>query len=455
MVAKWRAVVKKLSPGLRKILGNLGWLFAERLLTMIVAFGVGVYVIKYLGPENFGKLSYSTSFVALFGAISGLGLNGIVVRNLVQEEKANPEILGTAFLLKLMASFATIILIGWANWWFNSQADTRFMVFVIAFGLLFSAFDVIEFWFQSQVLSGIIAIARSVQLILNSLVKVLLVAFQLPLMAFVWLLLTDQFIKMLGMLWVYYQQNQHLMQWRFNWSKGIEMLTDSWPLMLTAVTITIYMKIDQLMLGNMASIKAIGNYSVAVVFSEIWYFIPMAVCSSVFPAIVRAKQRSKSECYARLQQLYDTMAWLAILIAVPMTIFSVPLIVNLLGQEYAEAGKILAWHIWAGPFVFLGVGRSYWLVAENMNRFHFLSTALGAVVNIGLNFLLIPPYSGVGAAIATAISQALACYFSMLLYPATFEMGLMLTKALFIPFRYQQNLIYMRQLKKVIYSTAK
>jgi len=368
MGAKWKAVVEKLSPGLRKILGSVGWLFAERLLTMIVAFGVGVYMIRYLGAENFGKLSYSSSFVALFGTLSGLGLKGIVVRNLVQEEKATPEILGTAFLFKLMASFATIILIGGANWWFNSQSDTRFMVLVIAFGLLFSAFDIIEFWFQSQVLSGIIAIVASVQLILSSLVKVLFIAFHLPLMAFVWLLLADQFIKMLGILWVYYQQNQCLLQWRFNWSKGIEMLTDSWLLMLAGVMVTIYMKIDQVMLGNMASIEAVGNYSVAVRFSEIWYFIPMAVCSSVFPAILRAKQRSKSEYYARLQQLYDIMAWVAILIAVPMTIFSVPLIVQLLGQEYTEAGRILAWHILASPFVFLGVARSQWLMAENMNR---------------------------------------------------------------------------------------
>jgi O-antigen/teichoic acid export membrane protein len=450
MRAKWKAVVEKLSPGLRKILGNVGWLFAERLLTMIVAFGVGVYVIRYLGAEKFGSLSYSSSFVALFGTISGLGLNGIVVRNLVQEEKATPEILGTAFLFKLMASFATIILIGWANLWFNSQSDTHFMVLVIAFGLFFSAFDVIEFWFQSQVLSGIIAIVRSVQLILSSLVKLLFIAFHLPLMAFVWLLLADQFAKMLGMLWVYYQQNQYFLQWRFNWSKGIEMLTDSWPLILAGVMVTIYMKIDQVMLGNMASKEAVGNYAAAVRFSEIWYFIPTAVCSSVFPAILRAKQRNRDEYYARLQQLYDIIAWIAILIAVPMSIFSVPLMVKLLGQEYTEAGRILAWHIWAGPFVFLGVARSQWLMAENMTQFSFLTTSLGALVNVWLNFLLIPPYGGVGAAIATAISQALASYVSMLFYPATFDMGLMLTKALFIPFRCQQNLIYIRQLKNFL-----
>jgi O-antigen/teichoic acid export membrane protein len=203
MVAKWRAVVENLSPGLRKILGNVGWLFAERLLTMILAFLVGIWVIRYLGSENFGKLSYTTSFVALFSAIAQLGLNAIVIRNIVQEEKAAPEILGTAFVLKLIASLLTIIIIGMAIWTFDTDPNVRWMTLIIAFSLMFSAFDAIEFWFQSQVLSGVLAILRSVQLIMSSLIKLSFIAFKLPLMAFVWLILAEQVVKVLGMIWVY------------------------------------------------------------------------------------------------------------------------------------------------------------------------------------------------------------------------------------------------------------
>ncbi|MBD2623344.1 flippase [Microcystis flos-aquae FACHB-1344] len=450
MVAKWRAVVEKLSPGLRKILGNVGWLFAERLLTMILAFFVGIWVIRYLGSENFGKLSYTTSFVALFSAIAQLGLNAIVIRNIVQEEKAAPEILGTAFVLKLIASLLTIIIIGMAIWTFETDPDVRWMTLIISFSLMFSAFDAIEFWFQSQVLSGVLAILRSVQLIMSSLIKLSFIAFKLPLMAFVWLILAEQVVRVLGMLWVYPKYHQSIWQWRVNWSKGLEMLRDSWPLILSGVMITIYMKIDQVMLGNMANAQAVGNYAAAVRFSEIWYFIPMAVCSSVFPAILRAKQRSGEEYYARLQQLYDLMAWMALSIAIPMTFASVPLLTTLLGKEFAEAGTILAWHIWAGPFVFLGVARSNWLMAENFTRFSFLTTSLGAIVNVWLNFLLIPPYSGVGAAIATMLSQAVACYISCLLYPPMFKHSLMLTKALFIPFRFEQNLNYFNKIKQIL-----
>jgi len=443
MFDKLTGITQKLSPGLRKILGNVGWLFVERILTMILAFFVGIWVIRYLGSENFGKLSYTTSFVALFSAIAQLGLNAIVIRNIVQEEKAAPEILGTAFVLKLIASLLTIIITGIAIWTFDADPNVRWMTLIISFSLMFSAFDAIEFWFQSQVLSGVLAILRSVQLILSSLIKLSLIAFKLPLIAFVWLILAEQVVKVLGMLWVYLKYHQSIWQWRVNWSKGLEMLRDSWPLILSGVMITIYIKIDQIMLGNMANAQAVGNYAAAVRFSEIWYFIPMAVCSSVFPAILRAKQRSREEYYARLQQLYDLMAWMALAIAVPMTLASVPLLTNLLGKEYTEAGQILAWHIWASPFVFLGVAQSQWLMAENFTRLSFAKTSLGAITNILLNLVLIPAYQGVGAAIATMISYAISSHVSCIFYPPLFPNGWMLTKALFIPFRIRQNLLYL------------
>jgi O-antigen/teichoic acid export membrane protein len=228
------------------------------------------------------------------------------------------------------------------------------------------------------------------------------------------------------------------------------MLQDSWPLILSGVMVTIYMKIDQVMLGNMANAQAVGNYAAAVRFSEIWYFIPMAVCSSVFPAIIRAKQRSREEYYARLQQLYDLMAWIALAIAIPMTFASVPLLTTLLGKEFAEAGQILAWHIWASPFVFLGVAQSQWLMAENFTHLSFAKTSLGAITNILLNLVLIPPYEGVGAAIATMISYGVSSHVSCIFYPPLFGNGWMLTKALFIPFRIRQNLFYLSKINMAL-----
>jgi O-antigen/teichoic acid export membrane protein len=214
------------------------------------------------------------------------------------------------------------------------------------------------------------------------------------------------------------------------------------------------MKIDQVMLGNMTNSQEVGNYAAAVRFSEVFYFIPIIVCSSVFPAIIRAKQADPIVYNNRLQQLYDMMGWFSLMIALPMTVIGIPLLQFLLGSEYSESGRILTWHIWASPFVFLGVARSQWLTAENYTRFSFLTTSLGTIVNIGLNFWLIPIYGGQGAAIATVISYAVSSHLSCCLYPPMYSTGWMLTKALFIPFRLRQNMSYLNFLKMVINKSA-
>ncbi|MBF2021059.1 MAG: flippase [Hydrococcus sp. C42_A2020_068] len=450
MFKKLAQVNQKLSPELRKVIGNIGWLSVEKIFTIVMSLFVGIYTIRYLGTESFGKLSYGVSFVSLFEAIAKLGLDGIVIRNLVQKEESTQEILGTAFVLKLIGSLVTIVLVGCAAFTFNHDSQLRWIILIIAVGLLFSSFDAIDYWFQSKVKSGAIAITRSFQLILSSLARILFIVLGLPLIAFVWLILADVILKAIGMIWIYTKSDRSILRWKFNGSKAIEMLKDSWPLIFSGLTIALYMKIDQVMLGNMTSNEEVGNYAAAVRLSEVWYFIPMVICSSVFPAILRAKIRSKHEYYSKLQQLYDLMAWISLLVAIPMTFGSEILMTALLGEPYKRAGEILALHIWAGLFVFLGVAVSQWWMAENLTKFSAISTSLGAGTNIVLNFLLIPSYGGVGAAIATIISYAIASHVLCLICPFTFKTGWMLTKALFVPLRISKNLTYLSQLKKYI-----
>jgi PST family polysaccharide transporter len=188
------------------------------------------------------------------------------------------------------------------------------------------------------------------------------------------------------------------------------LLKDSWPLLLSGIAITVYMKIDQIMLGQMIGDEAVGIYSAAVRISEVWYFISVAIVASVFPTIIEAKKRSDVLYYALLQKLYDLMAVVSVLVALAMTLSSGSLITMLFGTKFSAAGAVLAIHIWAGVFVFLGVASGNWFIAENLQKLAFQRTVYGAVANILLNLLLIPKFGVNGAAVALVISQAIACW---------------------------------------------
>jgi O-antigen/teichoic acid export membrane protein len=179
------------------------------------------------------------------------------------------------------------------------------------------------------------------------------------------------------------------------------------------------MKIDQVMLKGMLGDSAVGQYGAGVRLSEAWYFIPMVVCSSALPAIVRSKDVSASNLSEKICKLYSHLILVAVLISILVSLLSRFVVNVLYGPAYGEAASVLSVHIWASVFVFLGVASSQWLLVENLQRVLFFNTALGAVLNIGLNFVLIPRFGSIGAAWATLIAQAFVGYFSMLIWAET------------------------------------
>ncbi len=396
---------------LQNIISNTGWLFADRILRMIVGMFVGVWLARYLGPEQFGLYSYALAFVALFGAFATLGLDGIVVRDIVRDPSCKDETLGTAFVLKLIGGTLTLLLtIGAISLLRSHDSLTRWLVGITAAGIIFQAFDTIDFWFQSQVQSKYAVYAKNIAFFLITLLKIALILFNAQLIAFAWAGLTEIVIASVGLLMVYRIKGHHIKAWRNSLTRAKSLLKDSWPLILASFSVVIYMKIDQVMLGELVGNETVGIYAAATKISEVWYFIPTAIISSVLPSIIKARSIDKGLYYLRLQRLFSLMTAIAVAIAIPMTFLSKTVVLLLFGKSFETAGPILTIHIWATLFVFWGVAQSPWDLAENLTRLSLMRTVIGAVINVVLNFILIPPYSAVGAAIATVISYAFSAY---------------------------------------------
>jgi len=418
----------QLSSGFKKYFVNTGWLFFERIIGMAVTFFVGVYVARYLGPANFGLLSYAGSFVGLFAGIATLGLDGIVVRELVKDEKKRDELLGTTFVLKIIGAVLVIGMLAIAIRFTNNDNFTNLLIFIIAIGTIFQSFNVIKFYFQSKVLSKYTVYAQVFSTILCAIIKLLLIYFNMGLIYFATVTLLQSIILASGFIVMYIKQKSSLFNWSVNFGLAKNLLKDSWPLMLSGIAISIYMKIDQVMIKNMLNTEAVGNYAVAVRISEVWYFIPMAITGSLFPAIVNAKKISEKLYYERLQKLYDLMTWLAIGIALPITFLANDIINLLFGIQYQEAAGVLRIYVWAGVFVFLGVASSQYLLAENYTRISFLKSLTGAIVNVILNIILIPKFKINGAAIATVISYFVSV-FLIVLIPKTNKNSILMLKS--------------------------
>ena len=353
--------------GFIKYFQNTSWLFAEKILRLTVGLFIGVWVVRYLGPEQFGVFSYVISFVAIFSTIATFGLDSIVIRELVIDESRRDELIGTAFFLKLMGAFVVLAILSIAVNFTSNNTSTNTLIFIIASITIFKSFNVVDMYFQSKVLSKYVVYANVISFVITSTVKIVLILNEAPLIAFAWVMLFDSFVLAIGFIYFFIKKNStfNVKDLKFSKSTAVDLLRDSWPLMLSTVVISIYMKIDQVMIKEMMGPEAVGQYAAAVKLSEAWYFIPVVIASSLFPAIISAKKQSTELYYGRLQKLYNFVVWMAIAIALPMTFFGDWLVELLYGGRYNQAGSVLVIHIWAGVVVFFGTAWSKWMVSEN------------------------------------------------------------------------------------------
>ncbi len=416
---KHLAQTVKNHQGFRRYFANTSWLFAEQLLRMVAGLLVGIWVARYLGPEQFGIFSYAIAFTSLFNSIAKLGLDGIVVRDLVKEAEKRDIYLGTAFWLKLLGALLMLGIVAIAMQLTSSDPLTNLYILIIASGAIFQSFEVVDFYFQSKVLSKFVSICKMAQLFISSLLKLYFIYTGAELIYFVLVTLLDQVTLALSLYIAYRFQELGSFYGHFNKAIAKQLLKDSWPLIFSGLVIMIYMRIDQIMIKEMLGERDVGLFSAAVRLSEVWYFIPVIISTSLFPSIVNAKKISDKLYDTRLRRLYTFMIWLAIMIALPMTFLSNWLVTLLYGEAYREAGQILMIHIWAGVFVFMGVASSKWFISEGLQRHLTINTVAGAIMNILLNIFLIPKYGIYGAAIATVMSQALASYFMNILFKRT------------------------------------
>ena len=420
-------------PHLKDVIGNTAWLFADRVLRIAVGMLVALWVARYLGPTQFGGLNYALAFAALFSAFANLGLDSIVIRNIVREPACADETLGTAFALKLFGGFVTLALSALAIHLARPAGDpARALVVIIAAGNIFQAFDTIDFWFQSQVRSKFTVSARNAAFLLVSLVKIALILAKAPLLAFVWAAAGEIVLGAYGLIVAYRLAGHTLNGWRFALPRARELLGQSWPLFLSAAFVTLYIRIDQVMIGQMLGDRDVGIYSAAARLTEAWYFIPLAITSSVFPAVVSAKQQGEARYYQRLEQLFLLMVWLAVAVAIPTMLLARPLVRILFGEEYRGAATVLAIQCWSGLFIFSGLVSNQWYLLENLNHYTLYRHILGAALNVGLNLLLIPRAGIKGAAIATLATQFLSSYLFDALHRRTWAVFRIKSRCFFL-----------------------
>jgi PST family polysaccharide transporter len=410
-------------PEARAFSSNVAWLLGDKLTRFLVAIFVSAWVARYLGPERYGVLAYAIAFISMFQAVSLLGLDNLIVRDIAASPAQAGRVLGTALRLRLIAAGISYLALGaWIVLFQREDMTVSVVVLLAGLAILFQVSDVIDLWFQSRIQSRRTVVAKISPAWATAVFKVLLIQLGASLPAFAAANALETGLAAIALV-IAYAGYRTERRWEWDGALARALLAQSWPLLLSGLSILLYMRVSIVFLRESAGTAEVGFYGVAATLSEMWYFIPMALGSSIAPIVSRQRAAGSDAHRRTLLKAFAGM-WALSLSVVVVNILGARLFVGLLyGPQYAASAPLLALHALTFIPVCLGVMQSVWLINEGRSRLALHQALSGALTALVLNLILTPRYGAYGAAIATVGAQFVQAFLvNALLAPDLFRL---------------------------------
>ena len=407
------------NSGLRRYTVNTGWVFFSRIGSMAISFFATIFIVRNLGPENYGQLSYAISFVGLFSFISSFGIDPVLYRELVKNRDKRNELLGSGFFIKFVAGILSLILSIISAVLFATDDVALTLIIIISGTFIFNSFLMVGSEFQARVQSKYTSIISIVVILTLNILKVFVIIIGEGVIYLAAVLLFESVLNFILYWYAYnFKLKEHVSQWRVKRETVLLLFRDSWPLVFSAAFTLIYARVDQIFIKHMIDASAVGLYDAAVRIAETWYFIPGLIINSLFPAIVNARTTSINLYHTRFKNLGVFILLISVLIAVTNVLLA-PFIINILyGKAFTGSITILQIYTWTVIAISIGSLISNYLLIENYRRIMFYTTFIPMMCNVVLNLLWIPQYGIVGSAYATLVSYFIAP-LSLLLFKQT------------------------------------
>ncbi|MDO4622419.1 MAG: flippase [Eubacteriales bacterium] len=387
-----------------KVIKNAGWLIGGKIINKILAFIVGILTARYLGPGNYGLINYAAAYTTFFAAVCSLGINSIIVKNFLEFPDEQEETLGTALVLKGIASLLSAVMItGIVYVVDRNEPVTLAVVILSSLSLIFQIYDTFQYWFQSRLQSKYPAIATNIAYIVVSVFKVILLILGKDVRWFALSNSLDYIVAGVFLFVIYKKSNGKRLS--FSIRKGKQLLSKSCSFIISGLMVSIYASTDKLMLKRFLSESEVAYYSLASTLSVTWAFVLTAVIDSMYPVIVEKYQTDYASYERKNRQLYGIVFYAAMLMSVLIAGFSGPIIQILYGEKYLGAIVPLRIVVWYTAFSYLGVARNAWMVCEDKQKYLNILYPVAAVSNVLLNYLLIPKWGASGAAAASLVTQ--------------------------------------------------
>ena len=387
-----------------RVVKNASWIIGIQIVKSLLGLVISMLTARFLGPSNFGLINYAASIVAFVTPIMYLGLNGVLVQEIVNTPEREGEILGTSVTMTFLSSLLCVIgVISFAAAVNRGERETVIVCALYSTLLIFQSLELLNYWFQAKLLSKY---ASGVALFAYAVIsgyKIYLLAAHKSIYWFALSNALDYMIIVIGLFIVYKRLGGGRL--RFNLSTARRLWGKSRYYIVSNMMIAIFAQTDRIMLKLMINDAATGYYSAAVACAGMTGFVFTAIIDSFRPLIFDDKKTDEIRYEKDMCRLYGIIIYLSLLQSLVITLFSGLIIKILYGAAYSASINALKLIVWYTTFSYLGSVRNIWILAENRQKYLWIINLSGALANVALNYILIPITGIMGAALASLVTQ--------------------------------------------------
>lgn len=387
-----------------KIFRNISWIVGCRVVQAVISLIISMLTARYLGPGNYGLINYAASVVALVTPLMQLGINNVLVHELVEHKNEEGKIVGTALTMTFASALLCVLgVISFAMIANHGEKDIILVCALYSLLLVAQSVEITQYWFQAHYLAKYTAVTTLVAFGLVSIYRVVLLVMGMSVYWFAVSQAIDYFLIAIVLLVIYHKLGGQKLRFSFKTAK--ELFRVSRHYIISGMMVTIFAQTDKIMLKLMIDNEATGFYSTAVACATITGFVFVAIIDSVRPLIFESRKRSQDEFEKNLVRLYSAIIFLSLAQSVFMTLLAKPIIQILYGSAYLDSVNLLRLVVWFTTFSYMGSVRNIWILSEGKQKYLWMVNLMGASLNILLNAITIPYWGAMGAAFASLLTQ--------------------------------------------------
>ena len=412
-----------------KVASNSLILMISRVIQMILSLVVSVISAKFLGPANFGIVSYAGSIITFLTPIAGLGINSILAYECIQKPEEEGTIMGTALLLQLFSGFLCIFAAAAFALVFERNDPLVVTVIVLySLELLFKGVGALEYWFQVHYCAKYVAVSTLVAYISVSAYKIILLAMQARVELFALSMCVDYLV--LGMCYFSCYMKAGGPKFRISSARAKQLVQVGKSFILSGLMAAAYTQMDRIMLKAMLGEATVGYYTVAMSLISLLGFVFASIISASNPIILEHQKVDEGKYEHALVGRFSLIFYSSVVLAIGFTICSSFIVDLLYGEAYRQSASIVCVLTWTPLFTYWGVAKGVWFVSQRKQKYIKWLSLIGAITNVILNYVLIHQFGVIGAALATLVSEMAVNFLAGFFFSQIRKCSMMMLQAM-------------------------